>query len=893
VIVVAWVGVRPDHVQMQISRQARPAGGAELLERSSELSALEARLADVTGGSTGRLVLVSGEAGIGKTALLRRFCGGLGRGVRVLWAACDPLITPRPLGPLLDISSATGGELRERVEGDAKPHDVAAALRRELEAPAPTVLVIEDVHWGDDATIDVVRLVARRLEGVPVLFVASYRDEQVHRTHPLQIVLGELPGDGAVTRLTLTGLSRSAVARLAERSQLDPDELYERTSGNPFYVTEALAAEGDRVPVTVRDAVLARAARLSAEARAVLDAVAVVPQRVEVWLLEALSEGALDGLDECLGSGMLGAEADGVAFRHELARLAIEESLSPDARVALHRRAIAALAKPGIGGPDLARLAHHAEAAGDAESVLRYAPAAAEHASSVGAPREAQDQYARALRFADGVSPEVRADLLERFANEGYLTDMREEAVAALDEALSIHRARRDELKKGDVLRLRSRLLTCMGRTQEARAASHEAIAILEQLPPGRELARAYASLSQVCMLGDDSDEAIAWGRRAIELADQVGDTEAQVNALNNVGTVELGRGVPSGQEKLERSMALAERAGLGTDVGRAYINLAGGLGRRKRWSELDRYVGPGIEYCRERGLDAWLRCLLAAKAESELALGRWEDAADTAIAITSAPPDQVVGPRCDALRVLALVRARRGDPEYGPLLEEAHQIATSVGDLQFLAPDAAMRAEVAWLEGRPRDIAQETDRAFGLALELRAPSFLGELACWRRRAGCLPEPPDEVDEPYRLQLIGEWEQAAELWRKHNCPYEAAVALADGTDPEALRRAHTELRALGAKPAAAIVARRLRELGERRLPRGPRPKTQANPAGLTARELEVLPLLAQGLRNAEIAERLFVSQKTVDHHVSAILGKLGVRTRAQAGAEAVRLGLVA
>ena len=376
--------------------------GATLLERSEELSALAECLSSVVERSRGRLVLVGGEAGIGKTALVQRFCDGLGASVRILWAACDPLFTPRPLGPLLDLARATDGELRTEVEGGAEPHVVANALLRELEHPAPTVLVLEDVHWADEATLDVLRLVGRRAETVPALVTATYRDEQLARSHPLRIVLGELPTRGTITRLKLDGLSRGAVIALSQGSTLDADELYALTAGNPFFVTEALAAQTERVPPTVRDAVLARAARLTPPARSVLEAAAIVPRRVELWLLERLAQVPAGSLEECLSAGMLAADTDGVAFRHELARLAMEESLAPDRRRGLNRRAIAALGGSEHGAPDLARLAHHAEAGADTETVLRIAPAAAAQAVSVGAHREAANQYARALRFARG-----------------------------------------------------------------------------------------------------------------------------------------------------------------------------------------------------------------------------------------------------------------------------------------------------------------------------------------------------------------------------------------------------------------------------------------------------------------------------------------------------------
>lgn len=248
--------------------------------------------------------------------------------------------------------------------------------------------------------------------------------------------------------------------------------------------------------------------------------------------------------------------------------------------------------------------------------------------------------------------------------------------------------------------------------------------------------------------------------------------------------------------------------------------------------------------------------------------------------------------PRIVALTALGLVRARRGDPDAWPLLDEALAQAAPAGELQQIGPVAAARAEAAWLEGRHEAAAGSARAALELAVKRRAPWPIGELACWRWRAGARDGALDGAAEPYALQISGQWAAAATLWKRIGCPYEAALALADANEHDALLQALEELHRLGARPAAAIVARRLRERGARGLPRGPRPATRQNPAQLTSRELEVLGLVSQGLRNSDIAKRLFLSEKTVGHHVSAILRKLGVRTRGEAIANAMRLGLL-
>ena len=800
----------------------------DLLERAEQLAALTASLDAVNAEGTGRLVLVGGEAGVGKTVLLQAFCEGVRPPARTLWGACDGLLTPGPLGPLFDLAEVTGGELAELVSREARPHEVTAALVRELAGSRATVVVVEDLHWADEATLDVLRLLARKVEAVPALVIASYRDDALDRAHPLTLVLGELATARAVTRLAVPPLSADAVGALAEPHAIDREELFRQTNGNPFFVTEVLAAGTAEIPPTVRDAVLARVARLSQPATRLLEAVAIATPRAEVWFLEALAPADLDHLDECLASGMVVSHHDGVAFRHELARLAVDDTLPPHRRVALHRDAVAALeATPGRAA-DPARIAHHAELAGDGAAVLRFAPAAAGRAAALGAHREAAAQYARALRYAELLPAATQADLLEREAYEGYLTGDLDAAIAVQEQALAQRRALDDRLREGDCLRSLSRLYRFLGRTREAAQIGHAAVDTLEALPPGRELALAYINLGHLYAVAEDVDEATAWNTRALALAEQVGDPQVISYLLTNKGAVEILVDAEQAPAQLEQSLQLALDAKAEEEAGRAYLSLVWWPLRRRRYDLVDRYLDEGVEYCTEHGLDVWRLFFVPCRARRELDRGRWSEAADWAeLAVRDRRTWPV--PRVFALTVLGLVRARRGDPEVWPLLDEARALAQPSGELQRIGPAASARAEAAWLAGRNEAVADETEAALELALHRRAAWVVGDLVCWRRRAGISEALPGAVAAPYAAELAGDWERAAQIWDGLGCPYEAALARAGADDGDTLHHAYQALQRLGAKPAEAVVARRLRDRGVRGLPRGPRASDAGEP----------------------------------------------------------------
>jgi DNA-binding CsgD family transcriptional regulator len=881
-----------------MSTSTRTSKTGRLLERDDQLALLVGLLRAVQADGRGRLALVSGEAGIGKSSLVRRFADDARPLARVLWGGCDALHTPRALGPFVDLAEQTGGELAEAVGREAAaPGAVVAALAQELRR-RPSVVVLEDLHWADEATLDVLALVAGRVDTIPALLIATYRDDELHGNHPFRLALGDLPVR-SIDRVPLAALSVDAVAELAgaipDEGEVDAEELHRRTAGNPFFVTEVLAAGPADLPDTVRDAVLARAARLGPAARAVLDAVAIEPGRMELWLVETLAPDDAEALDRCLTAGMLLAERHTVGFRHEIARAAIEESLPPRRRLILHRRALGALTGGGHAArADVARLAHHAEAADVAEAVQEFAPAAAERAAALGSHREAAAQFARALRYARDLPRARRAALLERRSYECYLTDDIADAFAARHVAMEEHRGAGDRVREGDAHRWLSRLAWFLGDNATAEDEARIAVDLLEPRGRGPELAMAYSNMAQLRMLTNDDDGAVAWGMRAIALAEQLDKPEILAHALNNVGMAELrGDRSAAGREKLARSLALALAGGFEEHVARAYTNLGSAAVEAREAAAAQRDLDAGIVYCAEHDLDAWRLYMIGYRARAELDAGCWDAAALSATSVLA--HHRVPTPsRISPLVVLGRLRARRGDPDPWAPLDEALTLARGTGELQRLGPVASARAEACWLAGEEERIAEETEATLALALARGEPWTAGELAVWRGRAGL---PVDDVPraalaEPWRLELDGAAAVAGERWAALGCPFEAALAFAQDDAEDAQRRALAELQRLGARPAAQRVARALRERGARDLRQGPRAATRANPGGLTAREVEVVALVADGLRNAEIAARLFMSERTVAHHVSAILRKLGASTRSQAAAEAARLGIV-
>ncbi|HUP45334.1 MAG TPA: AAA family ATPase [Thermoanaerobaculia bacterium] len=850
----------------------------QLLEREGELAAFE-RLLRGAGAGRGALVSISGEAGAGKTTLVEEYARRSDPDARVLWSACEALTTPRPLGPLHDLARQVRGDLSEALRSGAHRSVLFATAMDELTRIRPTIVIIEDVHWADDATLDLIKFLGRRIARASMLLLLTWRDSEVEAAHPLRATLADIPV-AHLTRIALRPFTKETVARLAAAAgRDDAATLFSLTAGNPFYLTEVLVHGQEPVPESVRDAIQARVLRLPPESRRIVELASVVPGHVEEWLLEALASSG-EAVEACCASGILVRGRGALQFRHELARLAIEQNLDTVHRAALHRDVLQALEE----SVEPARLAHHAAAAGDADAAFRHSLAAAERAAALRAHRAAAEHYEMALRYGRRIAPRQRADLLERFADEMQIIGRIEEGAEAVRTALEIWKREGDPLRAGRATRISSRYAWLRRRRGEAEALADEAIAMLEALPPGPELAMAYSTRSQLEMLDDNCEAAIAIGNRAIELAERFETREILIHALCNVGAAEMVIGfADEGRSKLRRSAVLALEDGFDEHACRVWACLISTEAKCRRFEEARTVWEQALPFCAQRDLDPWLHYILGWKAQVLLDFGRWDEAAADAASILARPGASTVF-EVVALFVTARLAVRRCASEAKDLLLRSRDVALEMDEVQRLIPYAAARLEHVWLHGGEHDLS-DVEQIYRRAIERPNPWYAGEMAWLLWRVGRVDNPPDICAEPYALAIRGEWRRAAATWEEIGCPWEQALTLFDG-DAESRQKGIAILERIGAIEAADLMRRRY-GIPRRR---GRSKSRQANAAGVTSRQLDVLTLLAEGLTNAQIAGRLGIASRTVDHHVSSILTTLGASSRTEAVVAAVRQG---
>lgn len=841
-----------------------------LLERDHPLDVLADRARRAASGG-GNVVLVAGEAGIGKTSLLRAFAAQLRE--PPLWGMCDALTTPRPLGPLRDVAAELGEPVTGLLRDSAPQHEIFSAVVGALRA-RPRTLIVEDLHWADEATGDLVRFLARRIGPLPVLMVVTYRDA-VGPDHPLGAVLGDLVTSPDARRLQLAPLSVDAVAQLLGGQGPDPVDVHRRTGGNPFFVSQVAAEPGSPIPDSVRDAVLARVASLPAPARRRLELLSCAPDRIGGDLLAALDIPA-DAIEALAATGLIDRSGTGIAFRHEIARSAILGATAPGVEPSLHVAMIGAL--EAIGG-ESAVLAHHAVAAGDVDRIRRYAPIAATEAARSGAHREAVAFYELAIA-QPGLDIPDRAALLEGLSDELYFTERLDQAISTRAEALELRRSLADEIAIGAGHRVISGFSWYAA--DSAAAAWHEsaAIEILERAGDQREFAYALANSAYLAAHRGETSAALAAGLRAQEIAAELGaDSLLRGSAAIGVGVAQLLGGDLAGRAELFSAREAGLRHGRDELATGAMSNLAHMDVEQGRWADAEAVLEMAIPFSQERDITICSMWQCGMRARLRLMQGRWADAEQDARTVL-ATGDLPLG-RFWAHLVLGLLAARRDAAPDNPELDELWTLATRLDQEDKWMIAAGALAEQAWITRVPDPRLDEPRAAklAGFELPGREHTALSmQWWLWRLQAA-------------RVQQVGVPARPAPLPRYGDQPYEAAMARVDSGSSEDLLAALRQLDDLGARAVAAVVRGRLRDAGVSGIPRGASAATRENPLGLTTRQLDVLALLVEGLSNAEIAARLVISPKTADHHVSAILTKLDVRSRGEAAAAARKLGL--
>lgn len=851
----------------------------ELLERDAHLAELESALEGASSGH-GAVALVRGEAGIGKTTLVAEFLRRAGDAAHLMTGSCDDLLTRRPLGPIHDMAMDEAA-LADAVSTGEREPVYRTLLELVNRALRPTVIVIEDAHWADDATLDCIRHLGRRIDRTHGLMIVTYRDEDVHSDHPLRFVLGDLPPH-AVRRLPLDPLSESAVRELAGDGAA---RVFAETRGNPFFVTEMVDTDGDAPPDSIVDSMRSRIARLSPAAADLVELVSVVPGRARAGLVADLAPA--DALAEAQATGLLVDAGADVSFRHELARRAVESSLPSARRAGLNRRILELLVEAG---DDPSRIVHHAVAAGDDDAILSHAPVAARAALRVASYSEAHRHFQSLSRLYRQMPSRDRALLLRDWSYAAQAVNEIREAQIRIDEAIELWREADDALGLGEALRIRSRIAWFMGDRIGADSHAQEAVAVLGPLGVTAELAAAQSTLSQLAMLAARRDDAVGMADLAIETARALDRPDIVAHALVNKGTALAHGQFPAETETLESAIALATEVGAHEEIVRGSLNLAWVAMDTRELDAAITLSARAIELAEAAEWQPLLHYSVGIQASAMAYLGRWFDAADLVGPLLALPNITTVN-GIMLRTALAIVQVRRAHDDAGALLEEAEAMAIATREIQRIGPLAAIRAEYAWIRSDLETLQQTIDLHLPTlaAVDSRWPK--GDLAFWGWHGGLDVDLPSDLPLPYRLVVDGDWRAAATAFEELSMPYERAMVLTHGDDA-AVIEAITVLDGLGATNVANRYRSELRAKDVPGVPAAPSSASQAHRAGLTPRQSEVLALLARGLSNPEIADRLFISPRTVDHHVSAILTKLGVETRHDAVESAIELGVL-
>lgn len=991
--------------------------------REAELGELEAGLAAAMAGSP-TICFVSGEAGIGKT----RICAALAEraaasGARVLVGQTPIGADELPYAPLVaalrpGLAAVAGAqEHPARAYADALAYlfpelgipagiispdlarlrlfEAMRGLIATLAEPAGLMLVVEDAHWADRSTLDVLGYLAVTLASERVLLLVTHRRDlpPEHRLHGL---LAEATRNRRVGRVALGPLEPAPAQALAA-ALLDDSSGSERLArivrlgeGNPLFIGELAKVPDGGTPVTLEELVLARWQGLPQRTRDLLRICAAAGRSVDVALLSAVTGASAievaDGLRPAIDAGLLDRTSvlsQDLAFRHVLTQEVVYRQSLPAERADIHRALAAALEGcPGVNdeiGP-AAALAMHWARSGDAtrafpavlraadlaETAYAFAEAGAFLRTAVALwPQVAERPRAEAAIRAIGFAPTGRhvaaladlslAGLCRRAAEAAALAGDLDAALELLDQALGSGPSERQAL----VIRGRRAALTALARGPEAALPDFEAVAgLVADSAPSPETVRIAVDHARAAFHAGHSSEARALATAALERARALGVVEEEGRALMLLGAIAAGRGErEEAGTRLAEARAADERRRTLTAGGPRPSRVGDILGQRLDSVRLLMAIGrqaeavdAALEAAGEAGrLGAdrtWGRQLGSSAAVSLFDLGRWDEAdreAEEALTAGAAPASIVAG-----LTVRGRIAGFRGQAGRAQqALDSAAAMADGLGDPALRTQSRTARAELALLRHQPAEAWDEAERALATAVDpgLRVAPLLVALAAAAdalaltaghggerasdRQLALLAEAQlverdlepagDPLGRARRLALRAEsarvmrrddgdlWASASEAWAAAGVPHQRAAALircaeadlARGGDRARARSALLEARRVALALSATALDEEVLALARRArldLAEGTEPSAGAvaegERLGLSEREFEVLLLVAEGLTNRQIAERLFITEKTAGHHVSAILGKFGVASRVEAASLAYRSGVV-
>jgi DNA-binding CsgD family transcriptional regulator len=862
----------------------------DLIEREGHLHSLNVIFKEVLHGS-GHCVLVCGESGIGKTALLSAFRKEVEKRCNYYEGVCDSLYTPRPLAPIYDVAWQIGYGLEHSpADMDDRAKLFSNFLNEVAKQPKVCVIVFEDIHWADEATLDFIKFMGRRIAQLKCMFILTYRDNEVHTDHPLVSVFGQLSPLN-YSRIELPPLSLEAVTGLAEEKGFDGRELHRVSGGNPFYVCEILADYSEGVPVNVRDGILSVYNRSTEKSREIWDLLCVVPGKFKVKYLKEFKPDYLAAIDNCLRGQILIIRDDEIFFKHELFRRAIEHGLSPIKRMILNKAILDLFLRCFEENQEIEKIVHHAKNANDYDAVVKYAPIAAKQAASVGAHAQAEKLLLTAIEFYQGDSTDTLIPLYQAYAYECYLTNNTKTAIVYATKLLKLLRRADDLELRSECLMLLSHLWWLEGDRKMSLQLAGEAIRILPEDSRGSTQIKAMNNIAELKMWCGEESESLDWAQRAMAVAAIANDNEGRCQAFNIMGSM-LMRSEETfikGQELINESLAISLALKLDEHAARAYSNIVKYAVAMRKFDGLEQIIEEGLRYTEERSLEFWRLSILSNKARFSLVKNEWDDTLMIAETLTDNKYHGSYKAAAETLSAMSRLRTGK-EIAFAPFIRAKEYAIDKCEWIVFF--DAIIGLlEVEWLTDSK--IINEEDLRLALSVLAERASTLQacEFLFWLANTGRnIPENPFK-NEMFKVNTVIEARRSAAKWLEIGDRYLQAHALFHGSE-EDKRNAVSILLEIGAEAPAEKMKQEMRTMGIKGIPRGLRSSTRSNSALLTRREMDILQLLQKGLQNKEIAGRLFLSPKTVDHHISSILFKLDVNSRAKAVSEAARRNLI-